>query len=938
MEIEVLDWREPVLPEAGRRLVEAVRDGQRVPLGDTVVVVPGAAAARRLLQHLVLMCDEERLRLTPPMVTTVGRLPELLYPSRRPFADETMQLLAWVDALRSLDRESLNRLMAAPPTQEQFDEWLELSATISNVHRELAGEARRMGDVIEALQDDGLPHELRRWEVLEQVQRRYLERLDEFGHWDKQTARRYAIEHQECRTERRIVMLAAVDLPLTVREMLDQVADQVTIYQVASAEDLLGFDSHGCLDELFWSERRVDLSDVELHVVEGPEDQAGAAIEFLAEHAAELGREQLTIGLPDEELLPFLERSGERVGVSFDAAAGKPMSRSPLYRWMTTLADWISSRSFRALASLVRHPAVFARLSQQLGDDRWLGRLDAWREERLPALLESDPALIEDPHVARLIRMIDGWSTLLIDDAKRPAGEWGSRWLETMERWLGDVSLDRDDPADRESLEMLSALRDQWSSLAQVPQALQPLVDAVTAQRWVLRTIGSGRVRVGSDPDSVSVTGWLDLPWDDASHTVVLGFNEGRVPTPEPIDPLLPNSLRQVLGIMHTARRYARDAYYLSVLVAGRKSLRLVAGRRDAAGDPLVPGRLWFAAPREVVAARAVETFDRPPLVYREAMGDGEGEKVRSGEGKAGLRIEVPDASWIPERLSPTDFRAYLKCPYRFHLERVQGLRAVSDDAGELSPGAFGDLLHRVLAEFYHRGEWESDDPKMIADRLHRILTELVGKRLAPRHLPAVDLQVEQMRVRLAAFAECQAKWYREGWRIEKVEWETPERALETQAGQIKVKGRIDRIDRHSESGKFMLLDYKSSESNKGPDAAHRGKGKWVDLQLPLYHWLFQESAFVRSAAGAPQVQVGFVVLGASTEDIAFHPASWNKAELDEAINEAERIASKIMEGVFWPPAKISKDLRQYDAFDALMSLESAVDWDEQESSNSDDS
>jgi len=66
----------------------------------------------------------------------------------------------------------------------------------------------------------------------------------------------------------------------------------------------------------------------------------------------------------------------------------------------------------------------------------------------------------------------------------------------------------------------------------------------------------------------------------------------------------------------------------------------------------------------------------------------------------------------------------------------------------------------------------------------------------------------------------------------------------------MRIKGKIDRIDRNLRTGAWMIVDYKTSESGKRPEATHqathqatgarrRDSGRtWDDLQLPLYRHL----------------------------------------------------------------------------------------------------
>ena len=94
-----------------------------------------------------------------------------------------------------------------------------------------------------------------------------------------------------------------------------------------------------------------------------------------------------------------------------------------------------------------------------------------------------------------------------------------------------------------------------------------------------------------------------------APALVATSFNEGCVPTSVNSDLFLPNALRQQLELLDNRRRYARDAYALSVLLASRQELTLIAGRQTADGDPLIPSRLTFATDPETMARRAMEFF-----------------------------------------------------------------------------------------------------------------------------------------------------------------------------------------------------------------------------------------------------------------------------------------------------------------------------------------
>ena len=87
----------------------------------------------------------------------------------------------------------------------------------------------------------------------------------------------------------------------------------------------------------------------------------------------------------------------------------------------------------------------------------------------------------------------------------------------------------------------------------------------------------------------------------------------------------------------------------------------------------------------------------------------------------------------------------------------------------------------------------------------------------------------------LDAFAHRQAEWARQ-WQIEYTELYVAQQqaSLVVDGAPFYLRGRIDRVDVHRETGERVVLDYKSSDTPSTPEKSHQTKGEWVDLQLAL--------------------------------------------------------------------------------------------------------
>src|SRR5690606_5849519 len=193
------------------------------------------------------------------------------------------------------------------------------------------------------------------------------------------------------------------------------------------------------------------------------------------------------------------------------------------------------------------------------------------------------------------------------------------------------------------------------------------------------------------------------------------------------------------------------------------------------------------------------------------------------------------------------------------------------DEAEELDAAAFGNLLHTVLDRFGSSPFVEVPDAKLLAQFLNDQLDEIVAEQFGTRRLPAVNLQIRQLRARLDAFARWQADWFAQGWRIRSCEKSCavapPE--LQVPGTTIYIKGRIDRVDFNERTGEWAVLDYKSSDSGKTPRSQHQASGKWVDLQLPLYRHL------AREFGAPPDAKLGYIRLPKDPSSVGESFADW---------------------------------------------------------------
>ncbi len=935
-----LEWRRPPLHSAVEHLFQRYLHDSVVDMLEVIIVTPVTSAGRRLLELLLETAEKKGVRLDPPDIGTIGDLPEKLYTPKLPFASRLVQQLAWTRSLHDSPPERLADIVANPPEPGDATGWMNLGDLLRRQHVDLAADNLDFADVLRLGPEVEGFREVNRWRAMREVQEDYLRLLDSLRLWDLQTARLFAVKLREFQTDKDIILLGAVDLNLAVRQMLDQVADHVTALIHAPAEWTDRFDAYGCVISEKWTDAPVEIADEQVVRVDGPDEQAAAVAHRIAEYGGRYAADEITIGLPDPLLAPHVERQLYQSGVATHYFDGGRVLDSAPCRLLAAIAAYLERGRYVDFAALVRHPDLCEWLAHRTKSFEFLTKVDELYNNRLPSRLLDDA--FEDPRsdpvAAQVYTLVTDLLGPFHQDSRR-LHEWTRPLKTLLVAIYQDRQFDRTDPAQDNALEACVRLQSVLSEHETLPKELSPRLSAAEAMRYTLDQLTGELLPAPHKEAAIEMLGWLDLTLDDAPALLVTSFNEGLIPSSIAADIFLPNELRRRLGLADNDRRYARDAYALCSLLASREDVTLIVAKRDSESNPMPPSRLLFATDEATIAVRAKRYFSplaaalQPhPLVPHERPADEPSSLVESSQlsltfgeettshaarkGQRGKRrteqpavapsrkeFLVPRPAPLSEpitALNVTSFKEYLACPYRFYLKRVLKLDVVDDAAAELDASRFGTLMHDVLEEFGQNPEgreWKDADKVQLL--LEAILDDEVRKRHGAHPLPAVSVQVEQVRYRLKNFAQWQADWVAQGWRIKYTETnEFKERPyIEVDGQPMYLRARLDRVDFNARKKEWYILDYKSGEAGDTPDKIHRPDGEWHDLQLPLYRLL------AKFLGVEGKIRLGYILLPKDIGRIGLAPAEWTDAELEQALDTARYVVRRVRRQEFWPPA-----------------------------------
>ena len=896
-----LGWNQPALKSVANRLAEDYLDNHRLDLAGCILVVPGRLARRQLLRTLLELAGVRSLEFRPPEIVTLGTFPELLYRQQRPVASDLIQRLAWVQALQTSSRATLQGFTSQVPTEQDLTGWRRLARMLWRLHNELSADGFDFAIVAEKGEAVSGFSEQTRWQALAKVQQQYLSVLDDLQVWDVQTARRVAIKNGECGSERDVLLIGMADMNRTQRQMLEQIADRVTTFVYAPQELADRFDEFGCVLPEAWLNTHLNIRDEQICLAQNVQQQAAIVMRCLAEYHQRYRADQITIGVPDQQIIPRLQQELDEHGLRGRWLWAKQLPQTRPYQLLAAVGNYLSDRRTEDFAALVRHPDIASWLTAKGVAQDWLVELDRYLARHLPLRL-GESWLGPAPRRNKIEQAFTAINNLLGDlgsDNAKPLADWATPVCDLLAEVYGVVA----ESTDRVTTAACEKLAAVVIDLAGLPAQVSSNLPAGKMIDLVLEQLTNQGVVAEEDSGAIEILGWLELPLDDAPAVVVTTFNERFVPKSICGDLFLPDALRRKLGLSDNQRRYARDAYAVEVLLNTRETVHLVMSRYDTAGNPLTPSRFLFAAPPETIADRVIRLYDADAL---SAPPDSYSPRFSSTRDTSDFSI--PDPAGIntagKESLRVTDFKRYLECPYRFFLERCLELELASDRERELDALQFGQLIHEVLKNFGNSELKDSTNPDDIRDYLQSQLGLEAKLQYGSKRRGAINVQIAQAEERLRAFAAWQAVWRSKGWQIKNIEASPGDEgvAFDVDGKPVYLRGRLDRVD-VNDNGEIVIFDYKTSREAQRPEKTHQPRrGEWSDLQLPLYRHLAADLGITG------KTQLGYVALPEDTAKTVQLIANWSDADLAAADDVAREVVRKIRRREFWPPADMGQN------------------------------
>jgi ATP-dependent helicase/nuclease subunit B len=902
-----LGWDEPVVRKVLDYLIPQP-SGSPIDLRTTLVLVPTQQAGRRLRQAMALREAEHGIHhgsLLPKLPIDLVR-----EPSSGPQPASAMECGAlWARLLLDMNHAAFPALFPASSASAGFAWALSTGKLIQSVRHELAAAGLTISAVaagfIDRLQEPD------RWIELARLERTYLDLVRVAGRVDPSASRvEQSLQPRVMEGTRRIVLACAPDPDLVALAALERLAEDMPVDVLIHAPEALAdsFDLWGRAIPARWGGAPFDMPDAaqSIRLAGTPSEQSRLAVSILAGETR--GPLDMGIGVPDDDIIPFLAAEMRAVGLSSYDPEGKPVALHPLCTLVEHYRGLLDDGSYASVAALLRQPDILDYLRHALGLQPHvvLRELDEFQNLHLPPHIHAMRGCLADN---RKFGTLATALERLTADAPDSQAEPSAALRDFLRTVFTHRQLAPNEQADAEFAAVAQQVADALSHIEEgcIPSLHLAPSDVRSLVVDHLRSLKYDAARQGT---AVDLEGWLELHWNDAPLLVVTGMNEGKVPESLAADPFLPNSLRRTLGLRSDEDRYARDLYLMRAMVESRRSggrACFICGKTGASGDPLKPSRLLFACRNDDLPARARTLFGTPESVSANHPA------TTSFLLRPSPPADLPPARHDVEAIAVTAFRDYLACPFRFYLKRILRMKAIDDLKTEMDAADFGALIHDVV---HRMGQNESlrtcDDARELTRFLHAEAEGWMTRRFGTPLPLNLQMQLDAALQRLAAVARTQAVDAADGWEIVLVE-----HPIEQTIEGLRVFGRIDRLDRHRGTGQVRVLDYKTSDSALTPEKEHLrnpsddmpdyaraivdgSARRWLDLQLPLY--VFMLAAQDATWSGA--VPGYFNIPGAADSTRIVLWTTFNGDIADSAADCAREVARAIRARRFWPPAR----------------------------------
>lgn len=636
----------------------------------------------------------------------------------------------------------------------------------------------------------------------------------------------------------------------------------------------------------------------------------GTLLETARTSGAELDERDVIVLPTSETLFPLVHQTlAPFADDEYNVSLGYPVTRTPVYGFLNRLMEAITSRyggKFYAPAYLnfILHPytknilfdgrsdvtrILFHAIEEHLAGEKSRTFFSLEEIESDDPLLRRVASRLEGGEEATGIARLRAHLQDIHNNTIRQfltiesIGHLTRRCIEVL-LYLDDHSTARLHPFFRPYVEnIITALENVGSSLL----SNQTFREMSAYVGFLTRAISSAEVPFPGTPlQGLQVLGLLETRNLRFDRVYMMDVTDDVIPGGASHDTLIPNKVRESLGLPTYRDSEAITAYHFDLLVNGAKEVHLFFTENGSKEKSRFVEKLLWEAQRNTTA----DINPVSDIRYDISLTND-------------TPTPIPKSDDIVDFLKTFSFTAtaldaYLKCPLRFYYAHVLRLQERESVTGEIERVDLGLFVHKVLARYFRGKEGREISPTDLdGTQLEQMVDETFLEAFGAEKISSSYLLKRQVEHHLVEF-------------LTGYQRRILESATTTLLGvEIKVEGTryghsfrgyIDRVERRGE--RIVILDYKTGSNDDwlrvrfdklNPDDRQTWDAAIGSLQLPLYAHLYAQ----RNGVELKDIHPAYLMLGRNQIDLSIEaglfrdePPSVEKYEiLDKIIQELVR-------------------------------------------------
>jgi ATP-dependent helicase/DNAse subunit B len=561
--------------------------------------------------------------------------------------------------------------------------------------------------------------------------------------------------------------------------------------------------------------------------------------------------EKVTIAFPSlHEYSDIVERIFRRYGIPYTFSISKPAMKLSPFLDLTALLESVADNYPRPVFSRLlispyfnNMPPEFRECIPKLSLESGIIKgKDAWLNLSKTVICHQSSVSTVTPKIDKGLKWL--FKRLAPLESIKNNGNF-SQYSEVINKLLNDLDFLHEDDNLREKiseilreLSFVENLIHSASDYKAVPKGIMhcDLSQFIDSFIHILNI-----TTIEIEGTGVQVMDFFEMRGTEPEFLFLGGLKEGALPSKPDIDYILPDSVRTKFSLVNLKQYLLKQKFLFFRYIESTKNLHLSYPVME--GDRLFLPSSFLPRNREKkemisgIFSKEEELLRKGKITFASYITEIE---------KAGDKL-IKDRFGEDSYIRVTDIDSYRTCPRKFFIEKVLDLEPLETKEYRIEAMLLGTIVHEIMQLLLSKPFTDEEDLRAKAE-------ETIANLLAHKPIEKYwkSLIMDSFLTILPEIYELECNLIEEGYSFMTAEFPVRGEILKG----IKLKGKIDRLDRKVQSSKFQvqslkedkpvtdiveLIDYKTGTTQlTGPQVITKG----VNLQLFLYASLMKSLGF----------------------------------------------------------------------------------------------